>query len=81
MQSTISKSVSITESDSFMSMPASAQLFYFHLSCRADQDGFLKDANKIRRMIGASDDDMDMLLVKGYLIYSDKYEKKWKVKK
>ena len=42
----------IIDSDSFLDMPLSAQCLYFHLSMRADDDGFVNNPRKIMRMIG-----------------------------
>lgn len=58
----------IIDSDPFLDMPLSTQALYFHLSMRADDDGFINNAKKIQRMIGASDDDMRMLAAKRFII-------------
>ena len=58
----------IIDSDAFLDMPLSAQALYFHLSMRADDDGFINNPKKIQRMIGASDDDCKLLLHKRFLI-------------
>lgn len=58
----------IIDSDAFLDMPLSAQSLYFHLSMRADDDGFINNPKKIQRMIGASDDDCRLLLQKRFLI-------------
>ena len=58
----------IIDSDAFLDMPLSSQTLYFHLSMRADDDGFINNPKKIQRMIGASDDDMRVLLAKNFLI-------------
>lgn len=59
---------SIIDSDAFLDMPLSAQSLYFHLSMRADDEGFINNHKKIQRMIGASDDDMKVLLAKNFII-------------
>ena len=64
-------SKTVIDSDSFLDMPMSAQLLYFHLSMRADDDGFLNNPKKIQRMIGASDDDLKLLILKSFLITFD----------
>ena len=61
----------IIDSDAFIDMPLSTQALYFHLSMRADDDGFINNAKKIQRMIGASDDDLRMLAVKRFIIPFD----------
>ena len=42
----------IVDSDAFLDMPLSTQALYFHLSMRADDDGFLNNARKIQRRGG-----------------------------
>lgn len=58
----------IIDSDAFLDMPLSTQALYFHLSMRADDDGFINNPRKIQRMIGASGDDLKLLLAKSFLI-------------
>lgn len=58
----------ITDSDAFLDMPLSTQCLYFHLSMVADDDGFVNNSKKVMRTIGASDDDLKLLLAKSYLI-------------
>ena len=58
----------IIDSDAFLEMPLSTQALYFHLSMRADDDGFLNNAKKVMRMIGANQNDLDLLLVKNFVI-------------
>lgn len=61
----------ITDTDRFLDMPASAQNLYFHLNMHADDDGFLGNAKTIKRMVGASDDDLKLLVTKQFLIPFD----------
>ena len=58
----------IIDSDAFLDMPMSTQALYFHLSMRADDDGFINNPKRIQRMIGASDDDLKLLIAKAFLI-------------
>lgn len=58
----------IIDSDAFLDMPLSAQCLYFHLSMRGDDDGFINNPKKIQRMIGASDDDLKLLIAKNFII-------------
>ena len=58
----------IIDSDVFIDMPLSTQALYFHLSMRADDDGFINNPKKIQRMVGASDDDLKILVMKRYLL-------------
>ena len=59
---------SIVLSDAFLDMPTTAQLLYFHLSMRADDDGFVNKPKSIMRMIGASQGDAEMLVNKKFVI-------------
>ena len=58
----------IIDSDAFTDMPISSQLLYFHLSMRADDDGFINNPKKIQRMVSCSDDDMKILIAKKFII-------------
>ena len=58
----------IIDSDAFLDMPLSAQALYFHLSMRADDDGFINNPKKIQRMIGGADDDLKLLIAKKFII-------------
>lgn len=58
----------IVDSDAFLDMPLSTQALYFHLNMRADDDGFVNNPKKIQRMIGASDDDLKLLIAKRFLL-------------
>lgn len=61
----------ITETDRFLEMPLSSQALYFHLNMGADDEGFIDKARTIQRTVGASDDDMKLLIAKGFLIPFD----------
>ena len=61
-------SKAVIDSDTFLDMPLTAQAFYFHLSMRADDDGFVNNPKKIQRMTGCSDDDVKILLAKSFVI-------------
>nr|DAM59438.1 MAG TPA: replisome organizer [Caudoviricetes sp.] len=61
----------ITETDRFLEMPLSSQALYFHLNMGADDEGFIDKAKTIQRTIGASDDDMKLLIAKGFIIPFD----------
>lgn len=61
----------ITDSDSFLDMPMSTQCLYFHLNMNADDDGFVNNPKKIQRMIGASDDDVRILISKSFVLCFD----------
>lgn len=58
----------IIDSDAFLDMPLSTQALYFHLSMRADDDGFINNPKKIQRMVGGGDDDLKLLIAKRFII-------------
>lgn len=64
-------SKSVIDTDMFLDMPASTQCLYFHMLLRADDDGFLKNAKTIMRTVGASPDDIKLLIAKQYIIPFD----------
>ena len=61
-------SKTIIECDKFIDMPLSSQCLYFHLSMNADDDGFVDSPKKIKRSIGCTDDDLKILVSKGFII-------------
>lgn len=61
-------SKSITESDMFLDLPPSAQALYFHLSMNADDEGFVNNSKRIRKVCGANEDDLQHLIRNGFLI-------------
>lgn len=61
----------IIDSDVFIDMPISARLLYYDLGMRADDDGFVNSPKKIVRMIGASQDDLNVLISKNFIIPFD----------
>ena len=61
----------ITDTDKFLEMPLSTQALYFHLNMGADDDGFVDRPKTIQRIVGASDDDLKLLLAKNFIISSD----------
>jgi len=61
-------SLKIVDSDAFMDMPQSAQLLYFQLSMRADDDGFVANPKRIMKMVGSNDDDYKILIAKRFIL-------------
>lgn len=57
-------------SEEFLTMPVSSRELYFQLGMHADDDGFIQP-KLIMRTIGASEDDLKVLLSKRFLIYFD----------
>lgn len=58
----------IIDSDAFLEMSATAQLLYFHLSMRADDDGFVNKPKSIMRMCGSSESDINELYARKFII-------------
>ncbi len=58
----------VIESDKFLELPLSAQGLYLHICMEADDDGFVNNANRIRRVVDASQQDYQCLFDRGYLI-------------
>lgn len=61
----------LIDSDAFLDLPLSAQALYFHLSMRADDDGFIDNASRIQRMIGSNKDDLNILIAKSFVLVFD----------
>lgn len=61
----------IIDSDAFIDMPVTARLLYYDLGMRADDDGFVNSPKKIMRMVGASQDDLAILISKKFIIPFD----------
>lgn len=57
----------IVTQDNFLDMPSDSQLLYFHLGMAADDEGFVSP-KKVMRMVGASEDSLKLLIVKGFVI-------------
>ena len=64
-------SKSIIDSDSFLDMPATTQLLYFHLGMCGDDEGFINNPRKVQRSVGCTDDDMRLLIAKQFIIPFD----------
>ena len=61
----------IIDSDAFLDMPMSARLLYYDLAMRADDDGFINSPKKIMKFIGATNDDMNILIMRKFIIPFD----------
>ena len=57
---------SVVSSGRFIQMPASSQNLYFHLGVNADDDGVV-EALMVMRTISATEDDLRILVHKGYV--------------
>ncbi len=72
----------IIDSDAFLDMPSTTQNLYFHLSMRADDDGFVNNPKSIMRVVGSKDDDFRVLEAKRFIIPFDSgvvVIKHWKI--
>lgn len=58
----------IIDSDAFLEMPISARLLYYDLSMRADDDGFNNSPRKVMRTVGATTDDLNILIARKFII-------------
>jgi hypothetical protein len=61
-------SLDIVDTDKFLAMPTSSQCLYFHLLARGDDDGFIDSPKKILKIVGCSEDDFKILMMKFYVI-------------
>ena len=61
----------IIDSDAFLDMPVTARLLYYDLGMRADDDGFVNSPKKTMRITGASSDDMNILIMRKFIIPFD----------
>lgn len=57
----------ITGSAKFIKMPQTSQNLYWHLAQNADDDGIV-EAYNIMKMIGATEDDLHVLVAKGFVV-------------
>ena len=62
---------SIVDTDNFLEMPISARLLYYDLGMRADDDGFVDSPRKIMKVTGATNDDMNILIARKFIIPFD----------
>ena len=58
----------VIDTDAFLDMPLSTQALYFHLNLRADDDGFVGNPKRVATLIGASEDDLKLLIAKRFVI-------------
>lgn len=61
-------SLDVVDTDTFLELPISSQALYFHLGMRADDDGFVSSPKRVTAMIGANQDDLKLLVAKGFII-------------
>lgn len=61
----------IVLSDAFLDMPLSARCLYFTFGMLADDDGFVNSPKSIMRQSGASNDDLNLLIAKKFILTFD----------
>lgn len=61
-------SIDVVDTDKFLDMPVSTQALYFHFGMRADDDGFVASPRKIVKIANCTNDDLKVLISKGYVI-------------
>lgn len=61
-------SLQIVDTDAFLDMSQSSQLLYFHLSMRADDEGFVSSPKKIMKMVSCAIGDYEELIEKKFII-------------
>lgn len=73
-------SLTIADSDAFLDLPLSAQVLYFHLLVRADDEGFITP-KKIIRLVGCSQGDLETLKEEGFIYQFDRVVviRHWKI--
>lgn len=64
-------SLAVVDTDAFQDMPPSTQALYFHLGLHGDDDGFVSSPRKIARAAGCVEDDLKILVGKGFVIPFD----------
>lgn len=58
----------IVTSDAFLDMPLSTRCLYFTLAMFADDEGFVNNPKSIMRQVGASMDDLNILIAKRFIL-------------
>ena len=61
-------SLDVVDTDAFQDLPVSSRYLYYELGMRADDDGFMKSPKKLLRTIGCTEDDLLLLIAKGFAI-------------
>ena len=61
----------ITRSDAFLDMPQSTRLLYYDLVQEGDDEGFVDNPKTIMKLTGATNDDMNILLARKFVILPD----------
>ena len=61
-------SKTVIDSDAFLDLSHDSQLLYFHLSVRADDDGFVNNPRTVMRGLGCCEADFELLAARRFII-------------
>ena len=61
-------SKTVIDSDAFLDLPHDSQLLYFHLSMRADDDGFVNNPRTVMRGLGCGEAEFRLLAERRFII-------------
>ena len=64
-------SLDVTDTDKFLDLPHHAQLLYYHLGMRADDDGFIGVAKRLCRLLNIDESNLDILVNENFLYKFD----------
>lgn len=64
-------STDMVDTDAFLNMPGGAKLLYFYLGTHGDDDGFIASPRMHMRAVGCTEDDLKVLIDRGYVIAFD----------
>ena len=59
------------QSDDFLALSKPAQLLYIHLNLLADDDGIVSNSKNAIRILGLTQNKLDILIEKGYIMKLD----------
>ena len=61
----------VIRSDKFIGLSFSAQVLYMQLNVESDDEGFVNNPNMIARLVGVTNNDLQELIKKGFIITFD----------
>ena len=61
-------SLDIVDTGKFLEMPVTSRCLYYELLVRADDEGFIGNPKRLIRMLNFSEDDLSILIIKGFII-------------
>ena len=63
--------IDVVNTDKIANMTVSSRCLYYELGMRADDDGFVANPIMLLRMLGFAEDDLRLLIEKGFIIPFD----------